>query len=94
MDCRRFGTDCKIQRTLKGATKIEECIVVKAKFVNPKAFWFTEGGTYVLQKSPHLSSNLMVIDDDGESWYTTEQLDGTWEVVGTHTHAVFERVEE
>lgn len=25
---------------------MEECIVVKAKFVNPKAFWFTEGGTY------------------------------------------------
>lgn len=74
---------------------MEECIiVVKAKFVNPKAFWFTEGGTYVLQKSPHLPSNLMVIDDDGESWYTTPQLDGTWEVVGTYTHAVFERVEE
>lgn len=73
---------------------MEEGIVVKAKFVNPKAFWFTEGGTYVLQKSPHLPSNLMVIDDDGESWYTTEQLDGTWEVVGTYTHAVFERVEE
>lgn len=73
---------------------MEECIVVKAKFVNPKAFWFTEGGTYVLQKSPHLPGNLMVIDDDGESWYTTEQLDGTWEVVGTYTHAVFERVEE
>lgn len=73
---------------------MEECIVVKAKFVNPKAFWFTEGGTYALQKSPHLPSNLMVIDDDGELWYTTEQLDGTWEVVGTYTHAVFERVEE
>lgn len=72
---------------------MEECIVVKAKFVNPKAFWFTEGGTYVLQKSP-LLSHLMVIDDDGESWYTTEQFDGTWEVVGTYTHAVFERVEE
>lgn len=72
---------------------MEECIVVKAKFVNPKAFWFTEGGTYVLQKSPHLS-HLMVIDDDGESWYTTEQFDGTWGVSGTYTHAVFERVEE
>ena len=72
---------------------MEEGIVVKAKSVNPKAFWFTEGGTYVLQKSPHLSY-LMVIDDDGESWYTTEQLDGTWEVVGTYTHAVFEKVEE
>lgn len=72
---------------------MEEGIVVKAKFVNPKAFWFTEGGTYVLQKSPHLS-HLMVIDDDGESWYTTEQFDGTWEVAGTYTHAVFERVEE
>lgn len=74
---------------------MEECIVVKAKFVNPKAFWFTEGGTYVLQKSPHLPSNLMVIDDDaGETWCATEQLGGTWEVVGTYTHAVFERVEE
>lgn len=73
---------------------MEECIVVKAKFVNPKVFWFTEGGTYVLQKSPLLPGNLMVIDDDGESWYTTEQLDGTWEVVGTYTHAVFEKVEE
>lgn len=72
---------------------MEDYILVKAKFVNPKAFWFTEGGTYVLQKSPHLS-HLMVIDDDGESWYTTEQFDGTWEVVGTYTHAVFERVEE
>lgn len=72
---------------------MEECIVVKAKFVNPKAFWFTEGGTYVLQKSPHLS-RLMVMDDDGEWWYTTAQFDGTWEVVGTYTHAVFERVEE
>lgn len=72
---------------------MEEGIVVKAKFVNPKAFWFTEGGTYVLQESP-LPSNLMVIDDDnGEAWYTTPQLDGTWEVVGTYTHAVFERVE-
>lgn len=72
---------------------MEDYILVKAKFVNPKAFWFTEGGTYVLQKSPHLD-HLMVIDDDGESWYTTEQFDGTWEVVGTYTHAVFERVEE
>ena len=72
---------------------MEECIVVKAKFVNPKAFWFTEGGTYVLQESP-LDDHLMVIDDDGESWYTTQQLDGMWEVVGTYTHAVFERVEE
>lgn len=72
---------------------MEECIVVKAKFVNPKAFWFTEGGTYVLQESP-LADHLIVIDDDGESWYTTQQLDGTWEVVGTYTHAVFERVEE
>lgn len=72
---------------------MEKCIVVKAKFVNPKAFWFTEGGTYVLQKSP-LAGHLMVIDDDGESWYTTEHLDGTWEVEGTYTHAVFERVEE
>lgn len=72
---------------------MEECIVVKAKFVNPKAFWFTEGGTYVLQESP-LAGHLMVIDNDGESWYTTPQLDGTWEVVGTYTHAVFERVEE
>lgn len=72
---------------------MEECIVVKAKFVNPKAFWFTEGGTYVLQESPP-ANRLMVIDDDGESWYTTSQLDGTWEVVGTYTHAVFERVEE
>lgn len=72
---------------------MEDCILVKAKFVNPKAFWFTEGGTYVLQESP-LADHLMVIDDDGESWYTTKQLDGTWEVVGTYTHAVFERVEE
>lgn len=72
---------------------MEDYILVKAKFVNPKAFWFTEGGTYVLQKSPHLS-HLMVIDDDGESWYTTAQLDGTWKVVGTYTHAVFKRVEE
>lgn len=72
---------------------MEECIVVKAKFVNPKAFWFTEGGTYVLQKSPHLP-RMVIDDDDGESWYTTSQLDGTWEVVGTYTHAVFERVEE
>lgn len=72
---------------------MEECIVVKAKFVNPKAFWFTKGGTYVLQESP-LADHLIVIDDDGESWYTTQQLDGTWEVVGTYTHAVFERVEE
>lgn len=71
---------------------MEECIVVKAKFVNPKAFWFTEGGTYVLQESP-LAGLLMVIDNDGESWYTTKQLDGTWEVVDTYTHAVFERVE-
>ena len=73
---------------------MEECIVVKAIFVNPKAFWFTEGGTYVLQKSPYLSSCLMVIDDEGESWFTTQYLDGTWEVEGTYTHAVFERVEE
>ena len=72
---------------------MEECIVVKAKFVNPKAFWFTEGGTYVLQKSP-LAGHLMVIDNDGESWYTTSQPEGTWEVVGTYTHAVFEKVEE
>lgn len=72
---------------------MEECIVVKAKFVNPKAFWFTEGGTYVLQESL-LIDHLMVIDNDGESWYTTQQLDGTREVVGTYTHAVFERVEE
>lgn len=72
---------------------MEDYILVKAKFVNPKAFWFTEGGTYVLQESP-LADHLMVIDDDGESWYTTKQLDGTWKVVGTYTHAVFERVEE
>lgn len=72
---------------------MEEGIVVKAKFVNPKAFWFTEGGTYVLQRSP-LAGHLAVIDNDGESWYTTQQFDGTWEVVGTYTHAVFERVEE
>lgn len=72
---------------------MEDYVLVKAKFVNPKAFWFTEGGTYVLQESP-LADHLMVIDDDGESWYTTKQLDSTWEVVGTYTHAVFERVEE
>lgn len=72
---------------------MEKCIVVKAKFVNPKAFWFTEGDTYVLQESP-LRGYLKVTDDDGESWYVTPQLDGTWEAVGTYTHAVFERVEE
>lgn len=72
---------------------MEDYILVKAKFVNPKAFWFTEGGTYVLQESP-LADHLMVIDDEGEWWYTTAQLDGTWEVVSTYTHAVFEKVEE
>nr|DAY62443.1 MAG TPA: hypothetical protein [Caudoviricetes sp.] len=34
---------------------MEECIVVKAKFVNPKAFWFTEGGTYL--RTPKISSS-------------------------------------
>lgn len=74
---------------------MEECIVVKAKFVNPKAFWFTEGGTYVLQKSP-LRGHFVITDDQNEAWYVnaTPQSDGTWEVVGTYTHAVFERVEE
>lgn len=33
---------------------MEECIVVKAKFVNPKAFWFTEGGTL---RTPKISSS-------------------------------------
>lgn len=32
---------------------MEECIVVKAKFVNPKAFWFTEG--YL--RTPKISSS-------------------------------------
>lgn len=74
---------------------MEDCIVVKAKFVNPKAFWFTKGGTYVLQQDyPPSTKHLIVTDDDGELWLATPQLDGTWEVVGTYTHAVFERVEE
>lgn len=69
---------------------MEDCILVKAKFVNPRAFWFTEGGIYVLQKSPQIAGNLIVIDDDGESWFTTPQLDGTWEVVGTYTQEIEE----
>lgn len=74
---------------------MEECIVVKAKFVNPKAFWFTEGDTYVLHKSPRMDGYLLVVtDDNGEPWIATEGYDGTWEVAGTYTHAVFERVEE
>lgn len=73
---------------------MEECIVVKAKFVNPKAFWFTEGDTYVLHKSPLMDGYSLVTDADGELWIATPQLDGTWEVIGIYTHAVFERVEE
>lgn len=74
---------------------MEEGIVVKAIFVDSEAFWFTEGGTYVLlQRSTHHGSHLVVTDDQNEAWYVSPRLDGTWEVVGTYTHAVFERVEE
>nr|DAH54683.1 MAG TPA: hypothetical protein [Caudoviricetes sp.] len=73
---------------------MEECIKVKAKFVNPRAsLWFTEGGIYALQESP-LDRTWVVTDDDSELWFVTPQLDGTWKVDGTYTHAVFERVEE